>query len=149
MKKHDWVKWNDFNIGKLVDWWSNSTNAEYNKRAKCIIEQYGNFNATQIGIKLDGTNTQVWPISLHFKFSLLITKRTNNSFFKIQGENIADNGGIKEAYLAYKNYAAEKAGPEGEARLPGFDYTPEQMFWISWGQVWCAKWTDGKLKSQV
>ena len=51
--------------------------------------------------------------------------------------------------MAYKNYAAEKAGPEGEARLPGFDYTPEQMFWISWGQVWCAKWKDGQLKSQV
>ena len=74
-EKHDWVKWNDSNVGKLVDWWSNSTNAEYNKRAKCIIDQYGNFNATQIGIKLDGTNTQVWPISLHFKFSLLLTNR--------------------------------------------------------------------------
>ena len=74
-EKHDGVKWNDLNIGKLVDWWSNSTNAEYNKRAKCIIEQYGNYTAPEVNLNLNGVNTQ--------------------------GENIADNGGIKEAYRGY------------------------------------------------
>ena len=63
---------------KLVDWWEESTANEYMKRAQCVIDQYGNYTAEQIGIKLNGINTQ--------------------------GENIADNGGIKEAYLGYHKF---------------------------------------------
>lgn len=58
-----------------------------------------------------------------------------------QGENIADNGGVKESYIAYRRWA-EKHGPE--AKLPGLDYTPEQMFWVAAGQTWCAKYRKGK-----
>ena len=61
--------------GKLINWWTNQTSQEYERRAKCIINQYGNYTAEQIGMKLSGINTQ--------------------------GENIADNGGVKEAYNAY------------------------------------------------
>ena len=50
-----------------------------------------------------------------------------------QGENIADNGGIKEAYLGYKNWVQDN--DIVEPKLPGHEYTPEQLFWISWGQV--------------
>jgi len=105
--------------GKLTDWWENSTSEEYKKRAQCIIDQYGNYTAEQIGINLNGINTQ--------------------------GENIADNGGIKEAYLGYANYAKDHP----QMKLPGHDYTPRQLFWISFGQVWCSKFKDGSLKAQI
>ena len=50
-----------------------------------------------------------------------------------QGENIADNGGIHEAFRAYKNSVQQNGI---EPRLPGLQqYTPEQMFYIGYGQV--------------
>ena len=47
-------------------------------KAKCIIAQYGNYSIPELDLRLNGINTQ--------------------------GENIADNGGIKEAYRAYSKY---------------------------------------------
>ena len=64
--------------GNLVDWWEPSTKASYLRKASCIIEQYGNYKIPRLGLSLNGINTQ--------------------------GENIADNGGIKEAYRAYSEY---------------------------------------------
>ena len=61
--------------GNLVDWWEPATKASYLKKAQCIIDQYGSYKIPHLDLHLDGVNTQ--------------------------GENIADNGGIKEAYRAY------------------------------------------------
>ena len=50
-----------------------------------------------------------------------------------QGENIADNGGVRESFRAYK-LSVDAQGPE--PKLPGLlDYTPEQMFFLSYAQV--------------
>ena len=54
------------------------TKEKYVNKAKCIIAQYGNYSIPELGLRLNGINTQ--------------------------GENIADNGGIKEAYRAYSKY---------------------------------------------
>ena len=59
----------------MVDWWEPTTKASYLKKAECIIAQYGNYSIPDLGLNVRGVNTQ--------------------------GENIADNGGIKEAYRAY------------------------------------------------
>lgn len=48
-------------------------------------------------------------------------------------ENIADNGGLREALAALKHHL-RKRGPE--PKLPGFErMTPEQLFFLSYGNV--------------
>ncbi|XP_016962478.1 neprilysin-2 isoform X2 [Drosophila biarmipes] len=106
--------------GNLRDWWQPDTQKAYLAKAKCIIEQYGNYTERATGLNLNGINTQ--------------------------GENIADNGGVKESYIAYRRWV-EKHGPE--PKLPGLDYTPEQMFWVAAGQTWCAKYRKESLKMRI
>lgn len=49
------------------------------------------------------------------------------------GENMADNGGLHQAYLAYKRYVHNN-GPE--KRLPGFEqFSLEQLFFIAFATV--------------
>ena len=67
--------------------------------------------------------------------------------YQTQGENIADNGGVKESFGAYRKWA-EKNGPE--PLLPGLEkYTQEQMFFINYGQIWCTKWRAETLKQRI
>ncbi|XP_053978584.1 neprilysin-2 isoform X1 [Hylaeus volcanicus] len=106
--------------GNLVDWWAPQTKENYLERAECIIHQYGNYTVEDVGLNLNGINTQ--------------------------GENIADNGGIKEAYLAYKEWV-RRNGPE--SRLPGLKYTPEQLFWISAANTWCSKYRPEAMKLRI
>jgi membrane metallo-endopeptidase-like protein 1 len=68
--------------GNLRNWWEPETSKEFAHKTKCIIEQYGNYSADAVSMKLNGINTQ--------------------------GENIADNGGIKEAYNAYREWGTFK-----------------------------------------
>ena len=58
------------------------------------------------------------------------------------GENTADNGGVRIAYYALME-VLERKGPQ-----PSIDgFTPEQRFFLSFAQLWCANTTpeDGSL----
>jgi membrane metallo-endopeptidase-like protein 1 len=53
------------------------------------------------------------------------------------GENIADNGGIKEAYGAYQKWLTRN---KQEPLLPGLGYDQNQLFFINYAQLWCSKY---------
>lgn len=106
--------------GDLENWWQPETDEKFKERAQCIVDQYSNYSIPHLNISLNGITTQ--------------------------GENIADNGGIKESYRAYKKWAQDNGE---EASLPGHPYSPQQLFWISYGQVWCAKYRDAALNKIV
>jgi len=90
--------------GNLKDWWTEADSAAFDQRASCFVNQYGGYTAVD-DVKLNG------------KLTL--------------GENTADNGGLRLAFLAY---IASQAGRERQT-LDGF--TPEQRVFLGWAQVWC------------
>ncbi|KAL3862599.1 hypothetical protein ACJMK2_008556 [Sinanodonta woodiana] len=95
--------------GNLHQWWTEDIVNKFKEHAQCIVDQYSNFTAVDVKMHLNGINTQ--------------------------GENIADNGGVREAFRAYKKLV-KKLGAE-EQLLPGLNYTHEQLFFINSAQVWC------------
>ena len=48
------------------------------------------------------------------------------------GENIADNGGVKQSYIAYQNWVKRNGE---EPTLPGLGLSNEQAFFLSYAQV--------------
>ncbi|XP_074614138.1 endothelin-converting enzyme 1-like [Acropora palmata] len=58
-------------------------------------------------------------------------------------ENIADNGGLKLAYSAYQGWIQMNGR---ELKLPGLDFTPEQLFFLGFAQVWCSASSDGHIQ---
>jgi putative endopeptidase len=61
------------------------------------------------------------------------------------GENVGDLGGLKLAFMAYMARAA--AGQEKDESLDGF--TPEQRFFLGYGQGWCENDTPEILRLQA
>ncbi len=92
--------------GNLHDWWTAQDAERYVSRADRVAKQYGDYVGVE-GLKVNG------------KLTL--------------GENIADIGGLKIAYLALQR--ALKRRPQ--APVEGF--TPDQRFFIAFAQVWRNK----------
>jgi len=61
------------------------------------------------------------------------------------GENIGDIGGVKEAHAAFK--ALEKRTGDMEPAIEGL--TNDQLFFVSWGQVWCSVASEEYERQQV
>jgi putative endopeptidase len=58
------------------------------------------------------------------------------------GENTADNGGARIALMALQSTLT--AGGKQAEKTDGF--TPEQKFFIAYGQTWCSSWTPALLR---
>jgi predicted metalloendopeptidase len=60
------------------------------------------------------------------------------------GENIADNGGVKESFAAFKAQMAAMDEDDREDEVEKIEevfggLSPEQLFFVSFAQVWCEK----------
>ncbi|EDV91582.1 neprilysin-1 [Drosophila grimshawi] len=94
--------------GNLRDWWDRNATEQFEQRRQCLMDQFSGF--TYNGERL--------------------TK------MQIQAENIADNVAIRIAHAAYLSWL-ERSSLEAE-KLPLMSHTPEQLFFLSLGQIWCS-----------
>jgi endothelin-converting enzyme/putative endopeptidase len=60
------------------------------------------------------------------------------------GENIADLGGVKLGF-----YSMKAKNAASTARAAKAEFTPEQEYFLGFGQGWCAKLRDEALRNQV
>lgn len=103
--------------GNLTNWWSETSSKNFQERTACVVNQYNDYTV------LDG---------LHV-----------NGAFTL-GENLADLGGIKLAYKAFKT------ARKGKSSLPAVaGFNQEQQFFLAFAQGWCGKMRPEKLRQQI
>jgi endothelin-converting enzyme/putative endopeptidase len=90
--------------GNLEDWWTEADAKAFQEKADCLVDEYSKF---VVG----------GDVHLNGKLTL--------------GENTADNGGVRLAYMALMNSLAGKTLPPKEG------FTAEQRFFLAFGQDWC------------
>jgi putative endopeptidase len=106
--------------GNFKDWWTPADGKEFEKRADCTAAEYSSF----VAVKDDKGE-----VKLNGKLTL--------------GENTADNGGLKLAYMAL----TEIIGNTPVKPIDG--YTPQQRFFLAYGQIWCQNVTDQEARKRV
>ena len=104
--------------GNLRDWWTDADAKAFDERAQCLVQQYGGYTAVD-DVKLNG------------KLTL--------------GENTADNGGLRLAYMAFMDKLGGKEPP------PKDGFTAAQRFFLGWGQIWCQNMRpeSARLRAQT
>jgi endothelin-converting enzyme/putative endopeptidase len=95
--------------GNLKDWWTADDAKRFEQRTDCVVNEYNGFVAVD---------------NLHVNGKLTL------------GENTADNGGLRLAWMALMADAANKQTPLDKKTSTG--YTPKQELFLGWGQNWCS-----------
>lgn len=99
--------------GNLTDWWNAADAENFKNRAQVMIDFFNNIEVLP-GLHANGEITQ--------------------------GENIADHGGLKVSYQAFKE--ATKDAP-----LPVKDgFAPEQRFYLAYANVWASNTRDEMIR---
>lgn len=125
--------------GNMVGWWTDATKQEFDRRAKCLVDQYDAF-----------------PVVSAFDANRVLG-HVNGNF--TLGENIADNGGVKLAFNAFQKLQAgedgergQSGGLTGESRASSSKTTgtntplsasnAQKLFFVAFAQAFCAKSSD-------
>ena len=95
--------------GNLKDWWTADDAKRFEQRTDCLVNEYNGFVAVD---------------DLHVNGKLTL------------GENTADNGGLRLAWMALLADAANKHESLESKAANG--YTLKQEFFLGWAQNWCS-----------
>jgi len=105
--------------GNLSDWWGPDDRKNFDTMTDCEVSEYGNF-------------TVVDDVKINGKLTL--------------GENTADNGGLRLAYVAFMEDAKRK---NIDVAAKQDEYTPMQHFFLAFAQDWCGSTRPEQLRLQV
>jgi putative endopeptidase len=111
--------------GNLREWQTAEDRKEFTERTDCVADEYSGFETAP-------AHGEVAAQNLNGKLTL--------------GENTADNGGLRIAYLALLDTLA----PEGKSINEKIDgYTEEQRYFIGFAQVWCQNQTEQSARQSA
>jgi putative endopeptidase len=100
--------------GNLSGWWPPQVVGAFQERTQCVAKSYSQYEPLP-GVHLNGELTN--------------------------GENIADMGGVKMAFAAYRK------ARQGATKVQVADgFTEDQQFFLAYAQAWCEKMSDELLK---
>ncbi len=106
--------------GNFRDWWTPDDAKEFEQRADCTAKEYSSF----VSVRDDKGE-----VKLNGRLTL--------------GENTADNGGLKLAYMALMSII-------GDTPVKPIDgYTAAQRYFLAYGQIWCQNVTDQEARKRV
>jgi predicted metalloendopeptidase len=106
--------------GNLRDWWTPADAKAYDERGQCIADEYTQ-EIPEAGVKQDGHLTQ--------------------------GEDTADNGGLRLAFMALTNKLQTEAKSVDAKDADG--WTPRQKFFLSFANSWCEQYRPELMRTQV
>jgi putative endopeptidase len=96
--------------GNLRDWWTPADAKAYDQRGQCIADEYTQ-EIPEAGVKQNGHLTQ--------------------------GEDTADNGGLRLALMAVNNKLQSEGKSLDAKEADG--WTPRQKFFVSYAYSWCEE----------
>jgi endothelin-converting enzyme/putative endopeptidase len=105
--------------GKLRDWWTPASRAEFERRTQGLVDQFNAYEPVP-GVRINGRQNL--------------------------GENIGDLGGLSIAHEAYRRYVADKQGGKAPV-LDGF--TGDQRFFLAWAQIWRSRVLPAEERRRV
>ncbi|XP_061820706.1 phosphate-regulating neutral endopeptidase PHEX [Nerophis lumbriciformis] len=109
--------------GNLDQWWSNSSVTAFTDKTQCMVEQYNDYYWEEAKLNVRGKRTLA--------------------------ENIADNGGIRQAFRAYRRWVDESRGGTEEPLLPGVGLTNNQLFFLGYAHVRCNSYRPEAARDQI
>lgn len=110
--------------GELRSWWSNASATVYENRSQCYVDLYSKYKPVDVDLNVNGAQTL--------------------------GENIADSNGLKMAFRAFKN-GNQRPGNRSPTRnaLLEKKFTNEQLFFLSFAQLWCQVYRPEAVKVAI
>ena len=106
--------------GNLRDWWTEADAKAYDERDSCISDEYTQ-EIPEAGVKQNGHLTQ--------------------------GEDTADNGGMRIAFMALTNKLQASGKALDDKDESG--WTPRQKFFLSYANEWCEQYRPELMRTVV